>query len=285
METRANYVLIGAFTLAAVFAAFGFVYWFSNLGDHGIRDSYRVVFGGTVSGLRTGSSVLFNGIRAGEVTELKLNPNNPRQVVATIAVDTRTPIRSDTAVSLEFQGLTGIASIAFTGGNPGAPELPLAQDGGPPFLVADSSATQDVTQTARDVLRRIDAFVADNEGSLRETIRNLDTFSTALAKNSDRLDRIVAGVEGLLGPDGKGDISQAAHSIKALADNVDKRMAEISSGLSRFSGSGLREWEALAVDGRRAISELERTVKNLDRNPQRVLFGGGSSVPEYNGRR
>ena len=62
METRANYVLIGAFTLAVVAAAFGFVYWFSNLGDHGVRDTYRVAFDGTVSGLRTGSSVLFNGI-------------------------------------------------------------------------------------------------------------------------------------------------------------------------------------------------------------------------------
>ena len=73
METRANYVLIGAFTLAVVAAAFGFVYWFSNLGDHGVRDTYRVAFDGTVSGLRTGSSVLFNGIRTGEVTALKLS--------------------------------------------------------------------------------------------------------------------------------------------------------------------------------------------------------------------
>src|ERR1051326_9576697 len=111
METRANYVLIGAFTLAVVAAAFGFVYWFSNLGDHGVRDTYRVVFDGTVSGLRTGSTVLFNGMRAGEVTELKLNPTNARQVVATIAVEPKTPIRADTTVSLDFQGLTGSASV------------------------------------------------------------------------------------------------------------------------------------------------------------------------------
>src|SRR5947208_7229766 len=69
METRANYVLIGAFTLAVVAATFGFVYWFSNLGDHGVRETFRVVFDGTVSGLRTGSTVLFNGMRVGEVTD------------------------------------------------------------------------------------------------------------------------------------------------------------------------------------------------------------------------
>ena len=31
METRANYVLIGAFTLAVIAAAFGFVLWFQSL--------------------------------------------------------------------------------------------------------------------------------------------------------------------------------------------------------------------------------------------------------------
>jgi phospholipid/cholesterol/gamma-HCH transport system substrate-binding protein len=285
METRANYVLVGAFTLAAVAAAFAFVYWISNLGDRGVRDTYRVVFAGTVSGLRTGSSVLFNGIRCGEVTELRLNPANPRQVIATIAVDPKTPIRSDTSVGLEFQGLTGIGSVSLNGGTTGAPELAVAPDGGPPVLIADANATQDVTQTARDVLRRMDSLFSENEDSLRNVIRNLDTFSTALAKNSDRIDRVMSGVEGLLGPDGKGEISEVAHSLKALVEHVDKRTADLTAGLSRFTGSGLREWEALAVDSRRAISELERTVKNLDRNPQRVLFGGGGSVPEYNGKR
>jgi phospholipid/cholesterol/gamma-HCH transport system substrate-binding protein len=288
METRANYVLVGAFTLAVVAAAFGFVYWFSNLGDHGVRETYRVVFDGTVSGLRTGSSVLFNGIRAGETTELKLNPTNPRQVVATIAVEPKTPIRSDTSVSLDFQGLTGIASISLKGGTPGAATLPIAQDGGPPLLVADASATQDVTQSAREVLRKVDNFFAESEGPLHDAIRNLDTFSATLAKNSERIDHVIAGVEGLFGADGKGEINEAVHSLKALADNLDKRTADITAGVTRFTGSGLREWEALAVDGRRTLSDLDRAIKNLDRNPQRVIFGGSGTsgaVPEYSGRR
>jgi phospholipid/cholesterol/gamma-HCH transport system substrate-binding protein len=286
METRANYVLIGAFTLAVVAAAFGFVYWFSNLGDHGVRDTYRVAFDGTVSGLRTGSSVLFNGIRTGEVTALKLNPSNPRQVVATIAVEPKTPIRTDTSISLEFQGLTGIASISLKGGNVAAPALPIAEDGGPPLLVADSGATQDVTQTAREVLRKLDSFFAESEGPLRDAIRNLDAFSATLAKNSERIDQVIAGVGGLFGSDGKGQINDTVRTLKTLAENLDKRTAEITAGVTRFTGSGLREWEALAVDGRRTLSDLDRAIKNIDRNPQRVIFGGGgNAVPEYTGRR
>ena len=77
METRANYALIGLFTLAVIAAAFGFVYWFSG-GDRGqARQSVRIVFSGSVSGLSKGSVVLFNGIRVGEVTDISLLPEDP----------------------------------------------------------------------------------------------------------------------------------------------------------------------------------------------------------------
>ena len=87
METKANYIVTGAFTLAVIFGVFGFVYWFQNTGGSGARAAYRVVFDGSVSGLRTGASVLFNGIRVGEVTALSLDPRDPRKVVALISLD------------------------------------------------------------------------------------------------------------------------------------------------------------------------------------------------------
>ena len=121
---------------------------------------------------------------------------------------------------------------------------------------------------------------------MRDAIRNLDAFSATLAKNSERIDQVIAGVGGLFGSDGKGVINDTVHTLKTLAENLDKRTAEITAGVTRFTGSGLREWEALAVDGRRTLSDLDRAIKNIDRNPQRVIFGGGgNAVPEYTGRR
>ena len=114
METRANYVLIGAFTLAVIAAAFGFVLWFQSLHTTKQRSPIRIVFEGPASGLRNGGSVNFNGIRIGEVVSVKLD--NPRRVVALAMVENNAPIRKDTLVGLEFQGLTGIAAISFTGG-------------------------------------------------------------------------------------------------------------------------------------------------------------------------
>ncbi len=121
METRAPYALIGAFVLAAIAAVFGFVYWLNNAGGLGQRTVYHVRFENSVSGLLTGAAVLFNGIRVGEVTGLRLSSDDPRQVMATIAVAPATPIRADTQAGLEFQGLTGVPVIALQGGIAGAP--------------------------------------------------------------------------------------------------------------------------------------------------------------------
>jgi phospholipid/cholesterol/gamma-HCH transport system substrate-binding protein len=276
METRANYVLIGLFTLAVIVGAFGFIYWFNTIGGVGERATYRIVFDGSVSGLRTGASVLFNGIRVGEVTELRLDPAQPRAVVAMASLEKNVAVRADTAVSLEYQGVTGTASIALRGGSDASPLAP----GNPPTLKVDAAGAQDVTQAAREAMRRIDQLVADNETVLKGALKNIEVFSQTLATNSQRIDHILAGAEGLLGggADKPGDIAQAARAIKTAAENLDARSAEISTGLARFSNNGLREWERLATDGRRTLAEVDKMVKGIDRNPSRLLFGGTSAA-------
>jgi len=198
MENRARYVLIGLFTLAVIVAGFGFVYWLNNTAGLGERAIYQVRFDSPVSGLRAGSSVLFNGIRVGEVTQLELDPANPKQVTATINVEQGTPIRSDTQVGVDFQGLMGAASISLRGGSATAAALPSQKDR-PPLLVAEPGATQDMSQAAREALQRLDAILADNAEPLKNTIANINTFSGVLARNSDRLDNIVQGLERMTG--------------------------------------------------------------------------------------
>jgi len=277
METRANYVVVGLFTLAVILGGFGFVYWFNTIGGAGDRVPYRIVFEGPVSGLRTGASVLFNGIRVGEVTDLRLDPAAPREVIASIAIDKAVAVRADTFVGLEYQGVTGTASIALRGGSPDAPRA----SGTPPTLRVDAGGAQDVTQAARDAMRRLDLLVADNEAVLKAALKNIETFSQALASNSDRIANIMAGAENLIGRgDTPGDIAQAARAIKTAAENLDARTADIATGLARFSNSGLREWERLAVDGRRTLVEVEKTFKNIDRNPSRLIFGGSGTTAE-----
>src|SRR3954451_6147018 len=193
METRAPFVVVGAFVLAAIVAVFGFVYWLHNSAGLGARTAYHVQFDGSVPGLLVGAAVLFNGIRVGEVTDLGLAPDRPRGVNATISVASTTPVAADTRVGLEFQGLTGVPVIALEGG------MMLAKSGQVPTLVAEPGAGQGMTQAARDALKRVDSVLAENSGALKDTIANFKIFSEGLARNTGKLDGIVAGLERMTG--------------------------------------------------------------------------------------
>jgi phospholipid/cholesterol/gamma-HCH transport system substrate-binding protein len=193
METQARYSLIGLFTVCVIAAAFGFVYWLRGTGGFSERETYQVVFESPVTGVLPGSPVLFNGIAVGEVTELRLNPDDPNQVIATLSLDRSTPIRSDTQAGLVSQGLMGAPSIALQGGTPTAPRP--SSTGGAPVLKADPTSSQDLSQAARGALRRLDTLIADNAEPLHGILANLNAFSEALARNSSRLDRILEALE------------------------------------------------------------------------------------------
>src|ERR1700710_2166412 len=270
METRANYVLIGSFTLAVIAAAFGFVLWFQSLHTTKARSPIRIVFEGPASGLRNGGSVNFNGIRIGEVVSVKLD--NPRRVVALAMVENNAPIRKDTLVGLEFQGLTGVAAISLKGGEEAAPAVPLDEDG-VPVLTADPNALQDVTEAIRGTLQNINRVVSDNQEAVKNSLQNLETFTGSLSRNADKIDNVMLKVDGVMskadnlmlglntlagGKDG-GELLLTVKSIRELAEDFDKR-------------SG-----ALMTDGRRTLGDISRAVNNLDRNPTRLLFGAGNS--------
>ncbi|MBR1142305.1 MlaD family protein [Bradyrhizobium sp. AUGA SZCCT0431] len=271
METRANYVLIGAFTLAVIAAAFGFVLWFQSLHTTKARSPLRVIFEGPATGLRNGGSVNFNGIRVGEVVRVKLD--NPRRVVALAMVENNAPIRKDTLVGLEFQGLTGVAAISLKGGEEGAPPVPLDEDG-VPVLTADPAALQDVTESIRATLQNVNRIVADNQESVKNSLRNLETFTGALARNSEKIDNVMLKVDGVMlkadnlmlglntiaGGANGGEVNLMVKSIRELADDLDKRTG------------------ALISDGRRTLADISRAVNNFDRNPSRVIFGGSNNA-------
>jgi len=198
METRARYLAIGLFTITVIAAGFAFVYWLYSGGGFRERAIYQIRFESPVSGLLIGSAVLFNGIRVGEISELTLTPDNPKEVLATISIAPATPVRADTQVGIDFQGLTGAPVILLTGGSATAP-VAAAKDGSIPTLVAPPDTGQSMTEAARVTLKKLDAILSDNADPLHSVIKNFKTFSDALARNSDKVDSVVAGLERMTG--------------------------------------------------------------------------------------
>ncbi|MGH6826032.1 ABC-type transport auxiliary lipoprotein family protein [Methyloceanibacter sp.] len=217
METRARYALIGAFMLAVIAAGFAFVYWLENKGGFGERAYYRLRFDSSVSGLQEGSAVLFNGIRVGEVTRLALDPDHPDQVIATVGVVNGTPVRSDTTVGIESQGLTGGAAVTLTGGDASSP-LVTAENGELPLLSAQPGAGQDWQSLGREALRKLDNILSDNADNLHSAIANFNTFTDVLARNSDRIEGLLGGLEKLTGG-GSSKTTAPTYDVTAVKDS------------------------------------------------------------------
>ena len=355
METRANFVLIGAFTLAVIVGAFLFVLWFSGLTRIAAHQTYEVVFTGSVSGLSQGGSVLFDGIKVGEVTSIGFDPDDPRCVRAFIDVAGDAPIRKDVKARLEIQGLTGSAVVALSGGAADAPPLTAAPGAPRPVIAAEPSELQNILESvqsvaahAESVLDKADQLLSDNRAAVSDAVTNVDAFAKTLNENAaamsdavnnidrlvkavdsekvarfvdgaaalgdtlrenrgdidrmvknaselaaklnnsaDKLDSLMASLQGFVGsPDLKGplgDVGEAARSVRKLADDLDARTKDVTAGLARFSSTGLREYEALAVDARRTVNDLDRAVRAFERNPNEMIFGTKPALPEYHG--
>ena len=231
METRANYVLIGAFTLAAVVGAFLFVMWIAGYGAAGGHRTYQVVFNGSVSGLSNGANVLFNGIKVGEVTHLTFSRSDPHQVVADIDVNSDAPIDRNTKARLETQGLTGAAVVALLGGSTPGPEL-AGENGRPAVIYAEQTMQlQDILDNvaalsvrATSVLDDADKILADNSAPIHSAIANVDQFSKVLADNAPNVNAALKSVADL----GK-TLEPLSTRLQTLSDDADRLVLSIDT--------------------------------------------------------
>jgi phospholipid/cholesterol/gamma-HCH transport system substrate-binding protein len=266
METRANYVLIGAFTLAAVVGAFLFVMWIAGYGSSGSHRSYQVVFNGSVAGLSAGANVSFNGIKVGEVTHLTFSRSDPHQVVADIDVNSDAPIDRNTKARLETQGLTGGAVVALLGA-PTAGQALVGENGRPPVIYAGQSIQlQDILDNvaalstkATSVLDDADRIIADNSPIIHSALTNVDQFSKALADNSAGVDAALKSV-GELGK----QIGPLAARLQTLSDDADRLVQSIDTNEVRTIVDNVQSMSA------KGVSIVDRADKLLADNSDSI---------------
>lgn len=269
METKANYAIVGFFTVMVIAAAFGFVYWMAEYGRGGPMAPLAIRIPGSANGLSVGSPVRFNGIQVGSVRNLYIDRDDPKFSVAFTEVQADAPVRNTTKAILEIQGLTGAAYIELSGGD-AAGENILAKamaSGEPAMLVADQSSVTNLLATADKILKRADdaigelqGFITDARGPLTNTVKNAETFSKALADNAEGIDKFLTSVSALsdtvTGLSGRLDSTLTA--AEELLRSVDpKKIDSILANADEFSANiaAASDKIGVAVDGFTATAD------------------------------
>ena len=314
METKAHHVLIGAFTLAVVVLAMLFALWAAKTVSDRQWDEYEVVFTEAVTGLTRGGVVQYNGIAVGDVTELRLDTNDPSKVIARIRVGAGTPVKTDTTAKLAFVGLTGLVQIQLSGGSPQSPMLKDAhEDDGLPRIAAMESAfakllnsSEDITTTASDVLIRINRMLNDETvENVSKTMANLEQVTGTLAaergeiaqllrdarSSAERLDRVLAAAESTMGgldrsvaaldkdlPQILTKLDRTLTEFEALSGNANALVSENRSAVQQFSRDGLTQVGPTLAELRSLLRQLNRAAAKIEERPSSVVLG--SPTPE-----
>jgi phospholipid/cholesterol/gamma-HCH transport system substrate-binding protein len=293
METKANYAIVGFFTLAVIAAAFGFVYWMAEFGRGGPVAELVIRIPGSANGLSVGSPVRFNGIPVGTVRSLSIDGQDPDFSIAFTEVRADAPVYTSTKAVLEIQGLTGAAYVELSGGKSGEENiLKKAIDSGQAaVLTADLSSVTNLLTTADKILQRADdaigdiqGFVSDARGPLTETVRNAEKFSAAISANSDGIDEFLKSVTSMSGTI-KGLSSRVDSTLSAVEslvravdsrkiDNILSNAEKVSNDVSDASGklTGIMEsvkqtsdrFNQVGVDAQVALKRIDTLMASID---------------------
>lgn len=246
METRANHVLIGAFTLGVCLMAILFALWAAKYTTEKSFQEYDVVFQEAVTGLSVGSQVLYSGISVGAVRNLSLMKDDPRKVVARIRLSATTPVKTDTRAKLSVTGLTGTTVIQLTGGSPGSPALEPPEGERVAVIPSEPSALQNIAATASEIVDRVNLLLSD---------ANVERVTRTL----DQLDQVTGSIAGE-----REEIAALIRNARAASEKLDQTLASADRTINHLDKDVVQELPALVAKLDRTLSSLESAGKSAD---------------------
>tara|TARA_R110002110_G_scaffold50871_2_gene150010 strand:- start:113 stop:1828 length:1716 start_codon:yes stop_codon:yes gene_type:complete len=248
METRANYILIGVFTLCAILGTLGFFIWLASVQVNKQYQTYGILFE-DVSGLDASGDVLFNGISVGRVIGLQIDQLDPSKVFTSIEIEAGTPIRADTVAQLQSQGVTGVSYISLSGGTPSAPLLE-PDENGRRIIRSRRSTVQSLVEDAPDLLIEATQLLKqfqtltgpENQTYVTNILRNLDSSSGRLDQALDDFSQITGTVREATAQitsfTNRLDVIGA--SVTATLDQADKTLA-VATGAFESADTALKD--------------------------------------------
>ncbi|QMW23136.1 MlaD family protein [Sandaracinobacteroides saxicola] len=311
MENRQSHVLVGAIAVALLVALFAFTLWLGRLTGEPKKE-YDIFFKQSVSGLATGSPVLFGGVPVGQVKRIALMPESPEFVRVRINVDETVPILQGTSAAIEGVGFTGVSQIALSGamrgaepivdeGPYGVPVIPTKASGfgellasAPQLLERVSVLTERISLLLDDrnrnslanILKNIDSLtgsMADEKGDFRASLAQLRTTLASANRAAEEIAQVSASANTLLTQDGKplvADLRSTLARANTSMEKIDSLLAAAEPGVKGFSESTLPEVDRLVRDLRQVSQSLGAFAAKLDEDPAGALVGG-RTLPDY----
>ena len=303
METRASNIAVGAFVLALVIGAIGFIFWVGKYSERVAMTDHYVRFAGSVSGLDVGSNVLFGGIPIGHVTSVAVDPVETSKARVDISVDSSVPIREDSQAVLAMQGITGGVLVEISRGSVSSPKLkPGSEIGsgssaferllnGAPELISKGSALMD---------RAANFLSPDNAETVGRVLLNIDKLTALLAADSSKFDtllsqgadavkqvsdtgaefqRLAAELRGTTGKVG-AEVNTTMAQIRVLSENFSKTSQRLNQLIDDnrqpvhdFTTTGLYELTQMITEVRLLAQTMNRISIQIERDPARFFFG------------
>jgi phospholipid/cholesterol/gamma-HCH transport system substrate-binding protein len=315
METRSNYVMVGAVTLAMLAGLLLFTVWIAGLSNKQTK-CYDIYFAQGVSGLNKGSSVSFSGVPVGQVGSISLLPNRPEFVWVRIEVDGETPVLQGTTAQIKGVGFTGVSEIQLGGAVKGARPITQLGPQGCPVIPASSGGLGALLNSAPELIDRIQRLTErltellsdKNQNAISDILENVDRTTEVLAERAPDLAdaigdaRIAARQAGIaaekwgevanttnviLQEDAKPaveNLERAIASVQRAADNLDAVISDARPGVQNFSKSTLPEANRLIRD----LRELSQSLKGVSERIEQGGIGGTlgpQKLPDYKPRK
>jgi phospholipid/cholesterol/gamma-HCH transport system substrate-binding protein len=299
METRARYILVGAFTLAAMAGLLGFLLWLAKVEINRTYAQYDIVFD-TVAGLSQDSVVRYNGVDVGRVLSIALDSDNPQFVRVRIEIQAATPVRQDTVATLSSQGVTGVSFVALAGGSPTSDPVQAIPPAAVPRITSQPSVVQELTDAAPDLLNEAIALIQDvrefatpeNRDAIAAILKNVEGVTAKVDALAGRAETLVASAEATLAQADaalakaeaafasadkviKDDVPELIRGLKVTVADVGDTAAELSA----FARDALPQYRDLAADARKVIGTIGAVADRIGRDPGRFLLG--NPTPEY----
>jgi phospholipid/cholesterol/gamma-HCH transport system substrate-binding protein len=252
METRSNYILVGAVTLAILAGLLAFTVWLAGLSNRETK-CYDIYFSQAVGGLNKGSAVTFSGVPVGQIERISLLPDRPEFVWVRIEVQEETPVVQGTTAEIRGVGFTGVNEIQLTGAAQGAPAINQVGPQGCPVIPSSTSGLGALLNSAPELMERIQRLTEritellsdENQDAVADILGNIERTTEVLAAKAPELGQALTETRVAV-----RNAGVAAERVGALADSTNALVTE--------------EGRPAAQDLRRAIAGVERATQNLD---------------------